>query len=128
MSAPNPENNLSKLQISNSTPQEGSIDPAWIRRHEAGRNQPAVLTEWIGAYPYQVKLVVAAEDDATEALAILQSSVPDVPSWRIHLMPEGADSEMLGSREGWLIDFCKKYGYRYCNRLHIHLVGNTKGT
>ena len=46
----------------------------------------------------------------------------------IHLMPEGTGSATLAGREGWLIDFCKKFGYRYCDRLHIRLFGNTKGT
>jgi len=27
-----------------------------------------------------------------------------------------------------LIDICKRLGYRYCDRLHIQLFGNTKGT
>lgn len=115
-------------KFSNSTPLEGSIDTAWIERHEGTRHQPEVLAEWVRAYPHQIKLVVATEDDAAESLAILKMALPDIPKWRIQLMPEGTDPKTLASREDWLIDFCKKFGYRYCSRLQIHLFGNTKGT
>ena len=115
-------------KFSNSTPLEGSIDPAWIKRHEETRNRPEILEQWIKAYPHQIKLVVASEEDAVEALAILKMGSPDVTPSKIHLMPEGTDPETLRGREHWLIDFCKKYGYRYCDRLHIRLFGNTKGT
>ncbi|MFA7343398.1 MAG: radical SAM protein [Terrimicrobiaceae bacterium] len=116
-------------KFSNSTPLEGSIDPAWIKRHEGSRHRPDILAQWIGESPsYQIKLVLGSEEDASEALGILKPELPDVPPWKIHLMPEGKDPETLGSREGWLIDFCKKFGYRYCSRLQIHLFGNTRGT
>ncbi|MEX1118686.1 MAG: hypothetical protein WEB60_07815, partial [Terrimicrobiaceae bacterium] len=116
-------------KFSNSTPLEGSIDPAWIVRHEATRHQPEVLASWVREYPhFQIKLVVASEDDAAEALATIRATLPDIPPWKIHLMPEGITAETLDQRNDWLIDFCKKSGYRYCSRLHIHLFGNTKGT
>jgi 7-carboxy-7-deazaguanine synthase len=115
-------------KFSNSTPPEGGIDPAWIRRHEETRHQPDVLRQWIGAYPYQIKLVLANESDAVEALAILKEKFPDLVPSTIHLMPEGTDAGTLAARDSWLIDFCKKSGYRYCDRLHIRLFGNTKGT
>jgi len=115
-------------KFGNSTPLEGSADPAWIRLHEEARCRPDVLGKWIRAYPHQIKLVVATEDDAAGALVVLKAEFPDIPAWKILLMPEGTGSATLAGREGWLIDFCKKFGYRYCDRLHIRLFGNTKGT
>ena len=115
-------------KFSNSTPLEGTIDPSWIERHEDTRHQPDVLAEWVKYPHYQLKLVVASEEDANEALVILKLALPEIPRWKIHLMPEGTDPETLKNREGGLIDFCKKWGYRYCNRLHIELFGNTRGT
>ncbi len=115
-------------KFSNSTPVEGSIDSAWIKRHEETRHQPEILAEWARQYPHQFKLVVGSEDDAVEAIAILRIALPDIPKSKIHLMPEGTDSKTLAGRDAWLIDFCKKHGYRYCFRLQIHLFGNTKGT
>lgn len=115
-------------KFSNSTPLETTIDPAWIKRHEQTRSQPGILRKWIASYPHQIKLVVACEDEAAEALVLLKAEFPDIPPARIHLMPEGTDVGTLADRESWLIDFCKKSGYRYCDRLQIRLFGNTKGT
>jgi len=115
-------------KFANSTPVKGTIDPAWIKRHEEARHQPEILSAWVRKYPHQIKLVVASQEDAVEALATLELALPGTPKWKIHLMPEGTDTGTLAAREGWLIDFCKKYGYRYCTRLHIRLFGNTKGT
>ena len=115
-------------KFKNSTPIEGTIEPAWIRRHEETRIRTDVLTEWIQTYPHQIKIVVASEAEATEALGTLKIVQPGLPEWKIHLMPEGTDPQTLASRETWLIDFCKNSGCRYCQRLHIHLFGNTKGT
>ncbi len=115
-------------KFGNSTPLEGSIDPAWIARHEATRQRPALLKEWIRRYPHQIKLVVATEADAVEALAMLKSEVPELAKSKIHLMPEGTDEATLAGRAGWLVDFCKRSGCRYGPRLHIQLFGNTRGT
>lgn len=115
-------------KFSNSTPREGTIDPAWILRHEKTRWQPEVLADWHRNYAHQIKLVVADEEDAIEALGMVKMALPEISPSKIHLMPEGTDPGTLASREKWLIDFCKKSGCRYCSRLHIHLFGNTKGT
>ena len=115
-------------KFSNSTPAAGTIEDAWIERHEERRWRPPVLSEWVTNYTHQFKLVVQSEADASEALVALQFGVPELKNDRIYLMPEGTDSETLSKRRSWLIDFCKQKGYRYCNRLHIELFGNTRGT
>jgi len=115
-------------KFANSTPAEGTIDPAWIRRHEATRHQPEILSDWVRSYGHQIKLVVANEEDAALAISEIKNVLPDLPPWKIFLMPEGTDPATLATREAWLVDFCKQYGYRYCDRLHIRLFGNTKGT
>lgn len=115
-------------KFSNSIPREGAIDPAWILRHEKTRWQPEVLADWHRNYAHQIKLVVANEEDAIEALGMVKVALPEISPSKIHLMPEGTDPGTLASREKWLIDFCKNSGCRYCSRLHIHLFGNTKGT
>jgi 7-carboxy-7-deazaguanine synthase len=115
-------------KLGNSTPSEGLIDPAWIKRHEKTRHQPEVLAQWLADYSYQLKFVVATEPDADEALASLGSNFPDIPHWKILLMPEGIDAATLSSRQAWLVGYCKDKGYRYCDRLHVRLFGNTRGT
>jgi 7-carboxy-7-deazaguanine synthase len=115
-------------KFANSTPKSGSIEDAWIQRHEDRRWQPPVLDEWVKSYHHQFKLVVGSEADANEALVALKFSLPALSKDRIFLMPEGTTVEALTQRQSWLIDFCKDHGYRYCNRLHIELFGNTRGT
>jgi 7-carboxy-7-deazaguanine synthase len=115
-------------KFANSTPAEGTIDPAWIRRHEETRHQPEILSDWVRSYAHQIKLVVSDEEDATGAVSEIKNVLPGLPPWKFFLMPEGTDPAILATRETWLIDFCKQYGYRYCDRLHIRLFGNTKGT
>ena len=43
-------------------------------------------------------------------------------------MPEGTDADGLRSRQKLLVELCKAHGYRLCQRLHIELFGNIKGT
>jgi hypothetical protein len=43
-------------------------------------------------------------------------------------MPEGIDSVSLDARRAMLVDFCLRKGHRLCDRLHIRLFGNTRGT
>ena len=115
-------------KLSNSTPEPGVIDATWIERHNETRHQPEVLSEWITRYNYQFKFVIGAEADLSETLAIMRLGFPDVPHWKIQLMPEGIDSTSIAKHRSMLIDFCKESGYRFCDRLHIHLFGNTRGT
>ena len=117
-------------KLNNSTPEEGSIDAAWIKRHEETRNQSDdILREWIEqAGDYQFKFVISTHDDFIQALAIMRFGFSEVPRWKVQLMPEGIDSATIAKNRAMLIDFCKESGYRLCDRLHIHLFGNTRGT
>ena len=56
----------------------------------------------------------------------LRCSWCDTPyaSWS----PEGRTVDELRHKASSLLDLCKQKGYRYCNRLHIELFGNTRGT
>jgi 7-carboxy-7-deazaguanine synthase len=51
-----------------------------------------------------------------------------VPAHRVLLMPEGRSPGELHDRNAWLVEVCKATGYRYCDRLHIALFGNVRGT
>ena len=113
-------------KISNSTPSP-ERDPAWAKKHETTRLQPEVISEWIRKYPFQLKFVVSTENDLTEIKTLL-SRLPPVPSDRILLMPEGIDVKTLASRSPWLVELCKREGFRFCPRLHIELFGHTRGT
>jgi len=113
-------------KLSNSTPSP-ERDPAWAKKHEAIRLQPEVIFEWIRKYPFQLKFVVSTENDLGEIKNLL-FRLPPVPSDRILLMPEGIDVKTLTSHSPWLVELCKREGFRFCPRLHIELFGHTRGT
>jgi len=113
-------------KLSNSTPSP-ERDPAWAKKHEATRLQPEVISEWIQKYPFQLKFVVSTESDLAEIKNLL-SRLPPVPSDRILLMPEGIDAQSLASRSSWLVEICKREGFRFCPRLQIDLFGHTRAT
>ena len=113
-------------KLSNSTPPVG-LDPAWSRKHEETRLRPDVIAEWIKNYDFQVKFVVSSEKDLKE-IKDLFLHLPPVPLDRILLMPEGTDTKTLASRTPWLLEICKREGFRFCPRLQIELYGHTRGT
>ena len=114
-------------KLSNSTP-DVAVAGRWRDRHEKRRLQPEVIRDWVQNYNYQLKFVVASENDLEEIQDLLSGLGTEIIPSKILLMPEGTDAETIRQRSLTLIDICKHHGYRYCDRLHIHLFGNTKGT
>jgi 7-carboxy-7-deazaguanine synthase len=114
-------------KLSNSTPSEERAGP-WAARHEKTRLQHAVIHEWVNQYPYQLKFVVTGETDLEEIKELLGAIECPVPPNKVLLMPEGTDPDPIRGRDDTLMEICKQEGYRYCNRLHIELFGNTRGT
>ena len=115
-------------KLKNSTPLPGEISDGWIAKHENLRYQPDIIREWIDHYPYQLKFVVTSAEDVNEIEQLVSDLGRDIPPHKILLMPEGISTEAIRGRDETLIDLCKQRGYRYCNRLHVELFGNTRGT
>jgi len=115
-------------KLRDSTPDHRMINPGWVEKHERLRLQPDVLREWLTAYPFQLKFVVADAGQAGEIDALLEAIGLAVAPANVHLMPEGTTEEALHSRQEMLVDLCKQRGFRYCDRLHIKLFGNSRGT
>lgn len=115
-------------KLANSTPLQGEIEAGWITRHEKARLVPEVIAEWIKHYDYQLKFVVTTAEDLVEIEELLASLGVAVPPHKVLLMPEGRDAGILRQRAGFLVDLCRKKGYRYCPRLQIDLFGDTRGT
>ena len=111
-------------KLSNSTPfeQEGG---RWAAQHDRLRSRPEVLKRFMAAYEYQLKFVVAEEDDIVE-IKTLVTRLQANPQ-RVVLMPEGTDAEVLRERAAWVVELCKQEGYRFSPRLHIDLYGNRRG-
>ena len=114
-------------KLSNSAPDE-RLSEGWREKHQKNRWQPSVVREWIESYPFQLKFVVQEEEDLTEIHQMLDDLVMKIPSDKILLMPEGRDSESLNRHSQSLVEVCKANGYRLCQRLHVDLFGNMRGT
>jgi 7-carboxy-7-deazaguanine synthase len=115
-------------KLSNSTPSPNEIAQAWIQRHEQTRLRPEILRAWLEAGNYQLKFVYTKASDLDEIDALIESIGIPVPASKVLLMPEGTDEAHIASRQIELVSLCTKRGNRYCDRLHIRLFGNTKGT
>ncbi len=115
-------------KLAHSTPSEAKAGKAWAEKHERLRLQPEVLRAWCENYDFQLKFVVATEADVEEVRAVVDSIGVPVPPEKILLMPEGITQEALRSRQAWLVEVCKRTGWRYSPRLHIDLFGNKRGT
>jgi 7-carboxy-7-deazaguanine synthase len=69
---------------------------------------------------------MAREEDLIEVESL--ASAIDAPANKIVLMPEGIGADVLNERGVWIAELCKKHGYRFSPRLHVHLYGNKRGT
>jgi len=114
-------------KLTNSAP-DTRLPETWRQRHEQLRRQPQIIQQWMDQYPYQLKFVVTSAADMEEIQALLRDLNRNIPASKILLMPEGTSSEAIRGRDETLLEICKRYGYRYCNRLHIELFGHTRGT
>ncbi|MDE2403748.1 MAG: 7-carboxy-7-deazaguanine synthase QueE [Sphingomonadales bacterium] len=72
------------------------------------------------------KFVIAEPADIDQVLALATAHA--IPRERIFLMPEGRDSPTIHARGRWLAESCLLHGFRFSDRLHIHLSGDTRGT
>ena len=115
-------------KLAHSTPDEARAGKAWVEKHERLRLQPEVLRAWCSNYDFQLKFVVASEADVSEVQTVIESIGLEIAPERILLMPEGITQEKLRERQGWLVEVCKRTGWRYSPRLHIDLFGNKRGT
>ena len=107
-------------KLSNSAP-EGSF----AAQHNRLRIQPAVLTELMARYEYQLKFVVENPADLEEIRALVKKL--DAPRERVILMPEGTEPGPLAERARWLAEICKREDFRFSPRLHIDLWGSRRG-
>ena len=111
-------------KLANSTPAQRD-GGRWAAQHDRLRYQPDVLKQLMAEYPYQLKFVVSDPGDLSEIEAILKQTNADRS--RVLLMPEGTNSEALSERARWLVEICKREGFRYGPRLHIDIYGNKRG-
>lgn len=87
---------------------------------------PERLSAWALEPRTVFKFVIAEPADLAE-LAALQRRFA-LPADRLFVMPEGTDSATLRERSRWLARAALQAGWRFSDRLHIHLYGDTRGT
>ena len=107
-------------KLANSTP-EGPFRA----RHERLRRNPEALRNLISRFDYQLKFVIANEGDLIEVQEL--TAEIGAPAENIILMPEGIDEKTLSERGAMVAGLCKRFGYRFSPRLHVHLYGNRRG-
>jgi 7-carboxy-7-deazaguanine synthase len=115
-------------KLANSTPLAGGAEEAWIARHERTRRQPEILRAWMDSFPFQLKFVVSEPSDITGIEVLISATGAAIAPCKILLMPEGTSAEALDARSSNLLAICREKGYRFCDRLHIRLFGNSRGT
>jgi len=109
-------------KLSNSAPVG---DPYWEARHNRLRIQPAILKQLMGISDYQLKFVVNRPEDLEEIRPLVAELGADLG--KVFLMPEGREPEVLRERGAWIVEICKREGYRFSPRLHIELYGDRRG-
>lgn len=98
--------------------------------HSGNRAELALIEERLDTYAIDprafFKFVIAEPSDLDEVLAL--HARHRFRRGHVFLMPEGTDSEILRERSKWLAPLCVEQGFRFTDRLHIHLFGDTRGT
>jgi len=116
-------------KLANSTPTGDPRDPtgAWARRHESRRLSFDALNELVASSPdRQIKFVVTGPADLPEIGTVL-GRIRGIEPGDVVLMPEGVTVPDPGD-VAWIVEACRTRGWRYGDRLHIRLFGDTKGT
>jgi 7-carboxy-7-deazaguanine synthase len=71
------------------------------------------------------KFVVADDADVSEVLRLAERFA--LPRDRILLQPESIRREELLDRSSWVVEACKRHGFRFSPRLHLLLWGARRG-
>ena len=80
---------------------------------------------------HQLKFVVANKSDIQEIkdmISMLASMVGGYDCENVYLMPQGITPEQLDKTYPIIIDAAKENGWNVCDRLHIRLFGQKRGT
>lgn len=111
-------------KLASSTPRDRE-GGRWAAQHDRLRYQPDVLRRLIERYPYQLKFVITDPADLEEVRAV--TTEIGALRERVLLMPEGVEPAVLAERGRWLVEICKREGFRFSPRLHVELWGNRRG-
>jgi 7-carboxy-7-deazaguanine synthase len=91
---------------------------------ESRRINPAAIRRFLEYHAWW-KFVVAGDADLAEALRLAERFA--LPRERILLQPEALRREELIERSPWVIEACKRHGFRFSPRLHVMTWGARRG-
>jgi 7-carboxy-7-deazaguanine synthase len=113
-------------KLASSTPFERE-EGRFAEKHERLRLQLDVVQTFMDRSDYQLKFVIDSPKDLPEVLSILER-LHGVDAGKVLLMPQAVTRQQLDERSPWLMEACKKHGFRFCPRLQIEVFGNVRGT
>lgn len=87
-----------------------------------------IVNCWQESYNCQLKFVVGNWDEIETVEQFLGGLANPPPIERIFLMPRAAERAELRSVSEKVAEMCRERGYRFGQRLHLELYGNTRGT
>jgi len=91
---------------------------------EGRRINPAAIRRFLEYHAWW-KFVVAGDEDLAEALRLAERFA--LPRARILLQPEALRRDELIERSPWVIEACKRHGFRFSPRLHVMTWGARRG-
>lgn len=87
---------------------------------------PRVLRALVASEKAFFKFVVRTDADLEEIIQDYVTAL-SVPRERILLMPEGGTRAIVQARAPWVVECCKRYGFRYSPRLHLDIWDQATG-
>jgi organic radical activating enzyme len=91
---------------------------------EAKRIRPEAIRSFLSREAWW-KFVVADEGDVSEVVRLGERFA--LPPGRILLQPEAMRREELLERSPWVVEACKRHGFRFSPRLHLLFWGAKRG-
>jgi len=91
---------------------------------EAKRIRPVAIRGFLSREAWW-KFVVTDEGDVAEVLRLAERFA--LPRGRILLQPEAVRRQDLIERSPWVVEACKRHGFRFSPRLHLMLWGARRG-
>lgn len=94
--------------------------------HQKLRYQPEALASFINHHECQLKFVVNSEEDLEEIKRLqkdLEFLVKKSIQTQIYLMPQGISKKEIEEKSLQVIDWAKREGYHYTDRMHIRIWG-----
>lgn len=72
-----------------------------------------------------LKFVISHRNDMNEVENFIKKE--HIDPQKIYLMPEGKTTQEIEQKTPWLMEICRKKGYRFTTRLQILIFGNKRG-